>query len=417
MGNNFISAYTEAGHNVVWGYKGIENQIEEITNQRRRINQLKRRFRFLLYIVHGIQKMILGRKRFLFFDVKDEENPNLISELDINKIEGKFDFIYIQFTSFMISASTIKKLYEKFQCPIFAGSIDMYHVAGGCMYFGECKNYKNECRCCPNFTLFNKNQAHKNYLYKKEIYSNVDFAFVCNTWVANIVKESRMFDNANIVTKSFMLDESQYSPKERKHCLQKLNLEDYSGYFIFLARADRSKRKGFHYIEKAFEEISSQMRCKMQNILLLLVGNKIEIEIDENSILVYQLGRVSIEELIDAYNVADCFLSPSIDDAGPSMVNQSIACGTPVVSFNIGTALDVVYNGISGYKAEDITQESFTACVMKMLNLSKDERVAMRQTTRQTSLKYDSKAANVKIIEDAYYKIIHKRNEGTISRI
>lgn len=412
MGNNFISAYTEAGHNVTWGYNGIESQIENITQRRNEINKFRKRFRFFYLLISAVQKYLLGRKRFLFFDVKNERKPKLISELDIDKISGEYDLIFIQFTSFMISALTIKKLYDKFHCPIFAGNIDMYHVAGGCMYFGDCRNYRNECRNCPNFTWFNKNQAHKNFQFKKDIYSNIEFAFVCNTWVANIVRESHMFDGANIIKKSFMLDETQYLPKDRMQCLNRMGLQEFSDYFIFLARADKSKRKGFKFIERALEDICVEKGDI--KILLLLVGEKIEMRNLEHFIKIHQLGRVNTEALIDAYNVADCFLSPSIDDAGPSMVNQSIACGTPVVSFDIGTALDVVHDGVSGYKAKEITQESFTSCVRKMLCMSPTERESMRQTARKISLKYDSKAASVKIIEEAYYNIIKNRNEDTI---
>ena len=69
MGNNFISAYTEAGHNVTWGYNGIESQIENITQRRNEINKFRKRFRFFYLLISAVQKYLLGRKRFLFFDV------------------------------------------------------------------------------------------------------------------------------------------------------------------------------------------------------------------------------------------------------------------------------------------------------------------------------------------------------------
>lgn len=53
-------------------------------------------------------------------------------------------------------------------------------------------------------------------------------------------------------------------------------------------------------------------------------------------------GFLSENELFEVYCAADVFMSTTIADSGPMMVNYSIACGTPVVSFPIGVAQDLV---------------------------------------------------------------------------
>jgi glycosyltransferase involved in cell wall biosynthesis len=49
------------------------------------------------------------------------------------------------------------------------------------------------------------------------------------------------------------------------------------------------------------------------------------------------------------YQASELFVSSSLQDAGPMMVNESIMCGTPVVAFNLGVSEDLVINGITGY--------------------------------------------------------------------
>lgn len=54
------------------------------------------------------------------------------------------------------------------------------------------------------------------------------------------------------------------------------------------------------------------------------------------------IDYVQLEKLPEIYAISTCYICPSIDDAGPMMVNQSLCCGTPVVGFEIGSVLQVV---------------------------------------------------------------------------
>ena len=50
---------------------------------------------------------------------------------------------------------------------------------------------------------------------------------------------------------------------------------------------------------------------------------------------------------------------PSVLDAGPMMINQALSCGLPVVSFEMGVALDVLKNAGTGYCAKLGDYEDF----------------------------------------------------------
>jgi glycosyltransferase involved in cell wall biosynthesis len=55
------------------------------------------------------------------------------------------------------------------------------------------------------------------------------------------------------------------------------------------------------------------------------------------------------QALVDLYRAADIFLSPSIEDAGPMMVSEAMLCGTPVASFDVGFACDLINSSDSGF--------------------------------------------------------------------
>ena len=406
MGGDLVERLESIGHSVTWGYEGIEEQYKKVDDYKKQkqketsnlslIKKIYSKSKILFY------KYVLKKDSSFFFLVEDEEHPQMVAPLDVNKINGNYDIIYILFTSYMISAKTIKELYDKFHCVIIAGSIDMYHLTGGCYYTKNCKNYRNECRYCPAFDLFHKNQAHRNYLYKKKVYESTNFTFSCNSWIKRIADESGIMEGANIGIKSYTLNGDVFKPLDRNQCRIDLGIPINIKTILF-ARYSSQKRKGFDYVVDAlnnyFKDKSQQERC--DNLLLLVGEDNKSIE-EKLPIPVKNLGRIPIELLIKAYNTADVFISSSIDDAGPSMVNQSMACGTPVISFEIGTALDVLFEGVSGFEAKLESQEGFNRCFEKFFAMTEEERNGMRKKTREIALKFNSRKVANEYVERIY---------------
>ncbi len=64
------------------------------------------------------------------------------------------------------------------------------------------------------------------------------------------------------------------------------------------------------------------------------------------------LGAVLDEEILaDAYRAADVFAVPTLADVLTQTAPESIACGTPCVSFDRGGVIDVVRHLETGYQA------------------------------------------------------------------
>jgi glycosyltransferase involved in cell wall biosynthesis len=67
------------------------------------------------------------------------------------------------------------------------------------------------------------------------------------------------------------------------------------------------------------------------------------------------------------------------------MVNEALLCGIPVVSFDIGIALDVVIDDVTGFRVPIRESEKLAYGIMKVLNLSDDKYEQMAADCRRVS--------------------------------
>ena len=145
------------------------------------------------------------------------------------------------------------------------------------------------------------------------------------------------------------------------------------------------KRKGFDQLVKALEILKKDLYTK-ENIHLAIAGNS-NIEFEKLLPFPYtMLGYLSHTDLPKAFQAADVFVSPSIEDAGPMMVNQSIMCGTPVVAFEIGVALDLVHNGDTGYRAKLEDCDDLANGIYSILKKNQEELRIMQKNCRKLGI-------------------------------
>jgi glycosyltransferase involved in cell wall biosynthesis len=118
------------------------------------------------------------------------------------------------------------------------------------------------------------------------------------------------------------------------------------------------------------------------------------------------LGYLSNDRLkCLAYSAADLFIFPTHADNLPLVLQESMACGTPMVSFDIGGVGDLVRHGVTGHlaKAEDI--QNFVQGIVELLE-DDNLREKMGNNCRQTALAEYCLQLQVKKYIDLYSKIL-----------
>tara|TARA_Y100000589_G_C27176877_1_gene639121 strand:+ start:25 stop:1137 length:1113 start_codon:yes stop_codon:yes gene_type:complete len=97
------------------------------------------------------------------------------------------------------------------------------------------------------------------------------------------------------------------------------------------------------------------------------------------------------KDLISLYHALDIYLITSREEGGPMGLLESIACGTPVASTNVGMASDIISDKFTGVLADQIEEESIAKKVEYLIKMSKKEKEELQINARKVVEKCDWK--------------------------
>lgn len=389
---DFLTKYPEPNHpEFLWVVEnGYDNKFYV---------KLKRKLRWLL--VGGRPK---EKEHFFFYTY--EKWPPVPSRLVLKAIKKKYDLVFILFWQRLLSFDTVEKIYDKLHCQIQIGGVDYSQMSGGCHFTGNCQNYKTGCGSCPAFRFNWKNDFTAwNVRFRKRVYEKVKPIVAGNLYMYQFYKESYLLKNARVEIGGIpIIDTDIFQPKDKIALRNKYNIPEEKNYIIFFGCQNlNDERKGMRYLLDAFVFLR-QMIQDVANVLVISAGKNFESIKDKIPFDSIDFGYVDLNVLSDLYSMATCFVCPSIDDAGPMMVNQSICCGTPVVGFDMGAVKQVVKNQGTGICVPLKDSNALAEGMYKILTLPQIEYKEMSLCARQVAMATSSFEAQANLILSTYAK-------------
>ena len=379
-------------------YRGSLNNIyavekySKIQVLKRLVSKLigKRAVEFIITLLKKC-RVIKYRSRVndILFIYPDESKTFISSKIIIEMCSyKKYDYILTIFWQDMINTTLLKEVYDKIRVPIIIYAVDMAPMTGGCYYFGDCNRFKNGCGKCPGLNSKDpKDKSHENYLIKKKNYSSIKCALIGNSWMLKYANACHLFDDSILKHCSIVVNDSLFTPIDMRQARSKLGICDQTA-FVILYRSSYLLRKGGVYFLKAINRL-----CELnvgKQIIILTIGDDYVKDNINTSVNHIHLGFVNEDILRLAYQSSNVFVNTSLDDAGPSMINQAILCGTPVVCFNNGVALDVIINELSGYKCDTLDYDGLCNGLCKILSMKDADYEKLRVNTRKIALSFNS---------------------------
>ena len=273
----------------------------------------------------------------------------------LKQLSFKPDFIILHWISEFIDSNIIFELYNDTLAPIAWRFMDMGALTGGCHYSFSCKRYINQCGQCPALFSRSKNDiSHKMLLRKHQYLRKIDILSVAgSTEIYQQTQSSFLFRSKKIYKILIAVDENIFKPADKIEAKKQLGIPHNKKVIFWGAKYIWEERKGFSQFIDCLQNIRDEFlvgNINPNDVFILIAGNTNK-DLKE---IFFQYKHIEYIEndkhLALMYQAADMFVCTSIADSGPMMINESIMCGTPVVTFDIGVAQDLVINGKTGYR-------------------------------------------------------------------
>ncbi|HEB87031.1 MAG TPA: glycosyltransferase [Gammaproteobacteria bacterium] len=246
---------------------------------------------------------------------------------------------------------------------------DMWAFSGGEHYVGDNRRYKE------GYTRQNKPTAETGldinrwiWNRKRKAWANIRNLVIAtpSQWLANCARESVLFENHRVEVLPNGIDPERFHPMDHSVAREILGLPKNKKLILFGAfSATSDKRKGFHLLVETLKKLEA--KANPDEYELVIVGAS---SLDESfHTKSHCLGRLNDEiSMALVYAAADVFVAPSLEDNLPNTVLESLACGTPVVAFNIGGMPDMVSHEKNGFLARGFDTDELAAGLQWILD-------------------------------------------------
>ena len=247
--------------------------------------------------------------------------------LHLHNLHGWFINLPILFD--YIKKNDIKVIWTLHDCWAFTGQCPHFTMV-------NCQKWRTGCYDCPQYRDYPSTRVDRSsemYELKKEWFTGVKNMTIVtpSQWLADLVKQSFLKEypvkviNNGIDLNVFKPTESDF---RKKH-----NLEDKK--IVLGVAFGWGVRKGLD----VFIELSKRLP---DNYKIVLVGTdeSADKQLPSNILSIHRTQNQ--KELAEIYTAADVFANPTREENYPTVNMESLACGTPVITFKTGGSPEII---------------------------------------------------------------------------
>lgn len=272
-------------------------------------------------------------------------NPDVVH---LHNIHGHGCNLEILFNYF--KEKKIKLFWTFHDCWAFTGYCPHFDMAG-------CDKWQTKCHDCPQkgeySFFFDKSDAL--FEKKKSLFTGLDLTIITpSQWLANMVKLS-FLKNYEVKVINNGIDLDVFKPRQSGF-REEYNCQDK---FLILGVAfNWDNRKGLD----VFSHLANTLP---RDCVIALVGadEKAKSLLGDKVITIDRTANQS--QLAEIYTAADLFVNATREDTFPTVNIESLACGTPVLTFDTGGSGEIIDNSC-GIKVKKNDTEALINAILSI---------------------------------------------------
>lgn len=290
---------------------------------------------------------------------------------------------------YFLNMEVLFKYLSSISTPVVWFFHDCWSMTGHCAHFDYvgCEKWLTHCETCvqkkiyPGSVLIDR--SFKNYELKKKLFTSMENLTIVpvSQWLGMIVKKS-FLKNYPINVIQNGIDLKLFSPQSLQSVCamrNKLGLAEQTSVLLGVASI-WDKRKGLEDFVQLYNMIS-------EDWVIVLVGlSKTQLkEIPDGIIGIERTENVT--QLATLYTLASVFINPTWEDTFPTTNLESLACGTPVITYRTGGSVESVSDE-TGYIVEKGDIKGIKRAVAEIVKRGKE---VYHHICRKRAVKYYDK--------------------------
>lgn len=290
---------------------------------------------------------------------------------------------------------------------------DMNVFTGGCHFDGHCWKYLEHCGSCPQLgSSKSRDLSSEIWTRKRRLFGQLDsrrIRFVTpSRWLAEEMKRSPVLGNLPVSVLPYGIDTNTFQPRNQIMARERFDIPQAAKVILFVAHAATEKRKGWDFFLKATEPFRTDPQVF---ILGLGYGSKND-DLGARAKTIESVDNELAMSLV--YSAADVFVAPSLQDNFPNTVLEALACGLPVVAFDVGGVPDMVRNNCTGVLVEPGNSRALGAAIGELLN-DEGRRRQMSANCRRIALEEYASEVQARRYIELYESMLGKGCEAGVT--
>ena len=282
------------------------------------------------------------------------------------------DIIHLHWTNqAMLSLPHLEKILSKGK-PVVWTMHDMWPFTGVCHHAEKCILWQTACHDCPQLYRPSANDfSSRVFKRKAAVYAHPNLAFVaCSNWLAALARKAPLLTGHRVESIPNPIDTQFYVPVADKAAIRRqLGIPEGKFVLFFTAFKVTNPKKGIDYLNESLTLLVQEHPEWREKLVLVLAGQQSEALADAFCIPTVALPFDNSEEQMRLrYQAADLLLMPTLMDNLPNTIMEAMACGVPVVGFNIGGLPQMIETGVNGYLADYCNSLDFAHGIARILS-------------------------------------------------